>query len=382
MGVFQAGLGTDTGGSIRVPAAFCGVTGFRPTFGFIPVEGCVPLVFSFDTIGPIARTAIDCAALLEELGQPSLVERSVARFVARCGVRGQLTSLEGIRVGVVRQDHFVESSDTSVGPLFEDMVSTIRMRGARVIEVELPNFRIARLATLLLGQAEGFAYHRAKLKSRWDDYFTSTRERLALGALISGGDFVQAQRVRRATQTAVAEVFRHVDVIVTPTATMGAPAYGPDLQVEIAALVENVHTGYWSFVGLPTLAMPMGFTAAGSPASLQLAGRAFEDHLVLAVGALLQEMSDWHLRVPPDPGPPPEIARRGDEDVGQPNMADLQSVRTFLAPAGLRPTERELVAMANRLPSLRASIEMLYVADGTDPDVSPATVFCAELDSV
>ena len=308
-GVFPAGLGTDTGGSIRVPAAFCGVTGFKPTFGLAPTEGSVPLGFTFDTIGPIARSARDCSAVLDVIGSGPELERSASRLRAVSGGADRLSTLAGMVVGVVRKDHFVDSSDASIEPLFEEMVASIKALGARVVDIVLPNFRVARLATLLMGQAEGFAYHRAWLRRRWQDYFASTRERLALGAMLSGGDYVQAQRVRRATQLALAEVFEGVDIIVTPTATMSAPAYGPELRVEVPTLVENVHTGYWSCVGLPTLAMPMGFTASGSPASIQLAGRAFEDHVVLAVGALLQQSSDWHLRVPPPPQPPPPVER-------------------------------------------------------------------------
>lgn len=379
-GVIQAGLGTDTGGSIRVPAAFCGVTGFKPTFGLVPTAGSVPLGFTFDTIGPIARGAADCRAVLDVIGEPTLVAASSARLHALHGHSDLLTSLQGIAVGVVREDHFVDSSDPSIEPLFEDMIEIVRELGARVIEVSLPNFRVARLATLLMGQAEGFAYHRDDLQSRWLDYFASTRERLALGAMMSGGDYVQAQRVRRATQDALATLFERVDIIITPTATIGPPAYGPQLDISVPTLVENVHTGYWSCVGLPTLAMPMGFSGSGTPASIQIAGRAFADHVVLAVAALLQEHTDWHLRLPPE-------APRGTVDADDrqalteavPDEFDLSIVKTLLALAGLPATDTEVDRLAQHLPSHRASIAMLYSVAGARGDIPPAVSFSADV---
>jgi aspartyl-tRNA(Asn)/glutamyl-tRNA(Gln) amidotransferase subunit A len=131
------------------------------------------------------------------------------------------------------------------------------------------------------------------------DYFAGTREYLGLGALLSGPDYVQAQRVLRATQRSLAELFAHVDAVATPTATMVAPTYTVLEEQGFGALFERVHTQYWDAVGNPALAVPVGFNADGLPLSLQIAGRPFDEALLIRIGDAYQRRTDWHLHVPP-----------------------------------------------------------------------------------
>ncbi|ATY11674.1 amidase [Amycolatopsis sp. AA4] len=284
-GLVFGSLGTDTAGSIRYPAALCGVTGLKPTYGRVPKNGCVPLAPGFDHVGPLARSAEDCALLLTVLagpdpGDPSSADRPVEDY------RGGLTgSLSGLRIGVVPHEDRV----------FEQAVAVLRDAGARTMPVELPYYAELKTVTKFGLAAEAFAWHRTNLQRRWSDYGASTRMAIAKGALVSAADYVQLQRVRRAGQRKLARLFTEVDLVVTPTATSGAP--------EIAALstsgmAETALTSYWNAVGNPALSVPMGFTGDGLPLGLQIAGRPFDEATVLAAGHAYQQRTSWHRQTP------------------------------------------------------------------------------------
>ncbi|HVV35405.1 MAG TPA: amidase [Acidimicrobiales bacterium] len=298
-GLFFAGIGTDTGGSIRIPSAFCGVTGLMPTYGRVPKSGVFPLGYSLDHTGPLARGAWDCAAMLDVLAgydatDPYCSQRPVDDYV------GALTgSVDGLRIGVVRAFHFAPDDDPSVVAAFDAAVAQLGDLGARVTEIVLPYYLEITAAMLVTMCAEAFAIHRRDMASRWDDYFENTRQIVALGALFSGSDYVQAQRVRRVAQRALAGLFSDVDVILTPTATVGSPTYAAMEASGPLGLLAKVHTGYWDAVGNPVLALPIGFTSEGLPLSMQLAGRPFDEATILRAGDAYQSATDWHVRIPP-----------------------------------------------------------------------------------
>ncbi|HET6509985.1 MAG TPA: amidase [Baekduia sp.] len=299
-GLFLAGVGTDTGGSIRVPAAFCGVTGLMPTFGRVPNSGCVPLGFSLDHIGPLARTARDCGAFLEAIAGPAAEDPSsrdepVGRFDA--GAAGG--SLEGVRVGVERANHFPGDGDPAVAERFEAAVEALGALGATVAEVELPHHAETLTAMMITSMCEAMAYHRDDLRARWEEFTPGTRGMIASGALFSGADYVQAQRVRRVAQRALGALMTGVDVIATPTAGKVAPTCEEVFAGGAMSVYERVHTTYWNAVGNPAMVVPMGFNADGMPLGLQLAARPFEEALLVRVGDAYQGVTDWHLRVPP-----------------------------------------------------------------------------------
>jgi Asp-tRNA(Asn)/Glu-tRNA(Gln) amidotransferase A subunit family amidase len=210
--------------------------------------------------------------------------------------------LTGLRIGVVRENHFPDDADPALAGAFDAAVAVLVEQGATVVEVTLPYWAEMVTANLITIGCEALAYHRCDLTSRWDDYFLATRAMMALGAQVSGADYVQAQRLRRVAQDAVGRLFETVDVLACPTASVGAPTFesitGPDGQVDIGALFSMIHTPYWDTVGNPVLVVPMGFTAAGLPLSLQLAGPAFGEATILRAGDAFQRRTDWHLRVP------------------------------------------------------------------------------------
>ncbi|SFQ70747.1 amidase [Amycolatopsis rubida] len=285
-GLVLGSLGTDTAGSIRYPAALCGVSGLKPTYGRVPKNGCVPLAPGFDHIGPLARSAEDCALLLTVLAGPDPGDPSSAGHPVE-DYRGGLTeSLSGLRIGVVPH-----AEDRA----FERAVAVLRDAGARTRPVELPYCQELKTVTKFGLAAEAFAWHRTNLQHRWSDYGASTRMALARGALVSAGDYVQMQRVRRAGQRKLAQLFAEVDLVVTPTATRGAPEIEG---LSTSGMADTALTSYWNAAGNPALSVPMGFTGDGLPLGLQIAGRPFAEATVLAAGHAYQQRTSWHLQTP------------------------------------------------------------------------------------
>jgi aspartyl-tRNA(Asn)/glutamyl-tRNA(Gln) amidotransferase subunit A len=298
-GLFYAGLGTDTGGSIRIPAAFCGITGLMPTSGRVPKSGCTPLGYSLDHIGPMARSARDCAAMVGIIAghHPSdetCIDQPPGDYL------GALTGdLRGLRVGVERAHHFPPSADPALAGCFDAALAVLASLGAELIEIELPYYDEITAATKAILSAEALAYHRDDMRARWFDYFAGTRSVLAFGALMSAADYVQAQRARRSVQRLLQQTFAEVDVVVGPTTAGGATSYTAFADPEwLDHFVEGIFTPYWDATGHPVLVVPMGFTADGLPLSLQLAARPFEEATALKVGDAFQGVTDWHLRVP------------------------------------------------------------------------------------
>jgi aspartyl-tRNA(Asn)/glutamyl-tRNA(Gln) amidotransferase subunit A len=299
-GLFLAGIGTDTGGSIRVPAAWNGITGLMPTFGRVPKSGCAPLGYSLDHIGPMARTARDCAAMLAIIAgyhpsDESCVDRPVDDYVA--ALTGDLA---GVRIGVERVHHFPADSDPALTLTFDTALAHLESLGASLIEVVLPRYDEVIAALHVMMSAEALAYHRGDMQSRWSDYCAVTRNKLAVGALSSAADYVQAARVRRLAQRELVDVFSQVDLVVGPTSSIGAPTWEDLSQGDSEQIwLTKCFTAYWDAVGNPALAIPMGFTASGLPLSLQLAARSFDEALALKAGDAYQSVTDWHLQVPP-----------------------------------------------------------------------------------
>jgi len=301
LGAVLGALGTDTGGSIRIPSSFCGITGLMPTFGRVPKSGCVPLGFSLDHIGPMARSARDCALLLEVIAgpdpsDPSSLDLPVPRYSA--GLTGDLT---GVRIGVDRLDRVgAEREDAALGPALDAALAALRARGAQVVPVELPHYLEMSIADWVIMLGEAMAYHRPDLQRRWHEYGASTRRTLLRGLLYSAADYVQAQRVRRVGQRALAGLFERVDLVVTPTAAGGAfplTDLGDEATVP-SDVYTYLYTGYWDTTGHPVLTVPAGFGADGLPLGMQICGRPFDEGLVLRAGDAFQAATDWHLRTP------------------------------------------------------------------------------------
>ncbi|WP_111719862.1 amidase [Homoserinimonas sp. OAct 916] len=297
-GLFFGALGTDTAGSIRIPAAFCGVTGLKPTFGLVPRDGTIPLGFSYDTVGPIARSARDCAIILTQIAgnherDGSEPGSALPDFTARLG-----GTLDGLRLGVHRRERSARDSfaDVELREHMDAAVDVLRNLGAEVVNVDIPYYDELTTSTMVGELAEAFAYHRRNLQEHWNLYGRDTRMTLASGSLVSGPDFVQAQRVRRIGQQAVGHLFDTVDAVISATVSGTAPS------LPIASfddLVAQVNTPVWNATGNPAISIPIGFDMNGLPLAMQVAGDLMADPLVLAIADAFQGATEWHSAIPP-----------------------------------------------------------------------------------
>lgn len=300
-GLFLGGLGTDTGGSIRIPAAYCGITGLKPTYGLVPRAGCLPLGFSLDHIGPMAHSALDCALMLSVMAGHHPRDPAAQRGPAgvpgtRADYAGALTGdLSGLKIGVERTIPTTTETDPALLPALDAVAGHLAAAGADVSDVVIPSYRALADADLVIMASEAFSFHHAAMSSRWGDYGRYTRTFIAQGALVSGGDYVTAQRARRVACTQLDEVLSGYDAIITPTTATGAPSYDDIYHMPI---MKSIFTPAFNSTGLPVLALPGGFTAAGMPLSVQVIGHPLAEATLLAIGDAVQRKTTHHLAEP------------------------------------------------------------------------------------
>lgn len=297
-GLVLGGLGTDTGGSIRGPSSFCGISGLKPTYGRVSKEGCVPLSYSLDHIGPMARTMRDCALLLQPIAgfdplDPSTAQRDVPDYAA--ALNG---SVQGVRIGISRPFFFdAPELDAEVRDAVLGAIEQLAAAGATIKDVALPHAEVARYAQRAIMLSEAYAYHRADLARQPEKYGRYTRRQLLQGALYSGGDYVQAQRMRSIVKAEVLFAMQDLDVLITPTSLATAPVYegyDPDSMRRSPS-----YMGIWNLTGQPAASVCCGHSSAGLPIGMQIVGKPFEEAMVLRVGDAYQRLSDWHTRRPP-----------------------------------------------------------------------------------
>jgi aspartyl-tRNA(Asn)/glutamyl-tRNA(Gln) amidotransferase subunit A len=281
-GLCAGALGSDTGGSIRIPASLCGCVGLKPTFGAIPLDGAVPLGWSLDHAGPLARTVDDAGLLLDVLGGRH--EGPTARRVPT----------RGLRVGVLRGP-IMQNVQPWVARQVDAAARGLRRRGLRVREVRIPEIEWTVATQLVTLRAEASAVHGRWIRTRPGAYGSDVRTRLQLGALVGGADYVLAQRMRARIRGAIARAFREVDVLLLPTTPITAPVVG-DRTVRWRSGEEPVAgalvrlTAPFNLAGVPALSVPYG-AAAGLPIGVQLVGQWNDEARLLAVGRLIEDLA-------------------------------------------------------------------------------------------
>ena len=293
-GLVHGATGSDTGGSIRGPAAFCGIVGLKPTYGRCSRAGVLTLSWTLDHTGPMARTVEDCALLLQPLAGHDAADPASSRAPVEDYTAGLGRDIRGVRIGVPR-NYFLDGVDAEVERAFEAALDTLRRLGAEVRDVRIPSLA-ATPSFMLIMLTEAWAYHERDLRAHPELYGEVLRERLMAGGLITSGEYVQAQRIRSEICREVAATLREVDVLATPTAPKPATPYALATDPEFGFPRSNMPP--FNLTGLPALALPCGFSASGLPLSLQLAGRAFEESLVLRVGHAYEQATEWHTRRP------------------------------------------------------------------------------------
>ncbi|HEU4656063.1 MAG TPA: amidase [Capillimicrobium sp.] len=295
-------LGTDTGGSICLPAAMCGAVGLRPTIGRVSTGGTIPLAWSMDTVGPMARSALDCAAVFDVIATGGRADATAWGRTpsTACGDVAGLTA--GIPAGFARS-----RVQDGVREAFDAAVEVLEACGMRTVDVELADVDAIRSPWLTVMLVEASAYHAGWLRSDPDLYGDDVRTLLEIGAAIRAVDYVQAQRFRSLVRDELLATLDAVDVLLMPTAPFTATPVGartaeiaPGDAVDVVSDVTRFAC-LSSAAGLPSLSLPCGFDADGLPIGLQVVGRPCSEDLLCGVGRAYQEATDWHLRAPGDP---------------------------------------------------------------------------------
>ena len=294
-GLVSGATGSDTGGSIRGPAAFCGLVGLKPTYGRVSRAGVLTLSWTLDHTGPMARTVEDCAYLLQAMAGHDPADPASSRAPVDDYLAPLARDIRGVRIGVPRA-YFFEGIDPEIERAFEEALETLRRLGAEVRDVQIPSLH-ATHSFLLILMAEAFAYHERDIREHPELYGDVLRERILTGALVTAAEYTQAQRIRAQICRETANVLRDVDVLVTPTTLKPATPFTVAQDPDVGFPKSNMPP--FNLTGLPTLALPCGFSSSGLPLSLQLSGRPFEEGTVLRVGHAYEQATRWHTRRPP-----------------------------------------------------------------------------------
>jgi aspartyl-tRNA(Asn)/glutamyl-tRNA(Gln) amidotransferase subunit A len=297
-GMCHASLGSDTGGSIRIPAALNGLVGLRPTVGRVPNTGSTPVSPRFDTIGPLAHDVATVAAVYEAIAghdpaDPISVPQPVDSFLAEVG-RG----VRGLRIGVPRS-FFHDDIHADLGKRIEEAQALFRSLGAELVAIDLPDAASIQsiMTPMLLADAADF--HRARLEDSDSGLGPDIRERMMIGYRSTGPDYARAMRAKERWTRYLSDMFKSVDVILTPTVAGPAPLAEASKAMILATKDLTRFTFVWSFAEVPALSVPCGFTSDGLPLGMQLVGPWWSEARLLALGHAFQRETDYHLRRAP-----------------------------------------------------------------------------------
>ncbi len=300
-GLAVASLGTDTGGSIRIPAAACGCVGLKPGHGRVPLSGVIPLAPSLDHVGPICRCVEDAGLMLEVVAgeDPSGPGRPAERFCRDLG-----KGLKGLRLGLPQQ-YFFDKLQPDVRRNTLEAIALMEENGAQVREISLKHMNETAELAGQITLAEALLYHWKWVQKRANDYGSDLRTRFQEGMQIPALAYLRAQRVREDYSRSFQDALRFVDLIVAPTLPIAAPCLAEN-DVRLGRSKENVRiallrlTRPGNLTGLPAISLPCGFTSNGLPTGLQLIGRRMEERTVLRAAHAYEELTAWQSKYPPD----------------------------------------------------------------------------------
>ena len=296
-GLCYASIGTDTGGSIRIPASLCGVVGLKPTYGRVSRRGVYPLAWSLDHIGPLARTARDASLVLEAIAGHDRGDVTSARRRVPAYLRALSGDVRGVKIGLPRE-WFWDTGDPEVIRLVREAIGALAEAGAVRETVSVPALELARSAQALILSSEATSVHRQHLRTAAPSISPGVRMRLAQGLFVTASEYVLAQRARTYLRQQLLETLQSVDVLVTPACPITAPLVG---EVELTVGGRREPTVSWltrcsmpfNLAGLPAVSVPCGFTQAGLPVGLQIVGRPFDESTVLRVADAYERAHPW-----------------------------------------------------------------------------------------
>ena len=297
-GMAPGAIGTDTGGSIRLPAALCGVVGLKPTYGRISRHGVIPLSWSLDHVGPLTRTVADAAMMLEAMVSGCDPHDPATSDVPLPPLAEALRAdVRGLRVGVARE-YFFDQLETSVAVAVDEALLTLTQLGLAVRDVRVPDIGLTFGIARAIQRPEASAYHRERLREQPELYGDELRRDLELGQLFLAVDYVHAQRVRAQMRERWYAAMDGIDVLAVPTVPIGAPEApaGTTSGAIKGKLLRNTYPV--NLTGFPAISVPCGFTGEGLPIGLQIVGRPYDEAAVLRVGHAYERATDWRTMRP------------------------------------------------------------------------------------
>ncbi len=296
-------MGTDAGGSVRLPAALCGIVGLKPTYGRISRYGTLPLSLSLDHSGPMTRSVADAALMLQIVAGPDRRDATCSGHPVSNYLEALTGQIKGLRVGLPRE-YLADAMDDEVRDAFLKAVQVLQSQGAVTEEVSLPHSRLGPPALVAIALPEASALHGADLKTHPEQYSDQMRTLLYTGSLIPARRYVQAGRARTMIIRDQLGALKSMDVLALPTVVIPAPPVGNtvtavgDRQVNVDAALPRL-TLPFNLSGLPAISIPCGFTSDGLPIGLQIAGRAFAETTILNVAHNYERNTRWHEKRPP-----------------------------------------------------------------------------------
>ncbi len=301
-GAVPVALGTDTGGSVRMPAAACGITGHKPTYGLVSRRGVMDLSWSSDHVGPMCRTAADCALVMNVIAghdpsDPASSARQMPDFTSELE-----SGADGLKIGVPA-DYFFDAVDPEIESAVRTAIEVFRSEGAEVTEVPMPWVEMGRAVNVAVLLPEAAAVHRERMAERGEKYSPAVLHRLKAGLAVSAVDYIHAQRARAMFGHQMAETMADIDVLVTPTVPIQTPTLAettppPGSPIAPSGGEFPIFTGVFNATGQPSLSLNCGFTGDGMPIGMMISGKSFDDATVLGAGHAFQRATDWHCRMP------------------------------------------------------------------------------------
>jgi aspartyl-tRNA(Asn)/glutamyl-tRNA(Gln) amidotransferase subunit A len=297
-GFCYGALGSDTGGSIRTPSSHCGIVGIKPTYGRVSRFGVIPLSWSLDHAGPMARSVEDCAIVLQTLAGYDAKDHASANVAVPNFQTGMKDGIKGLRVGVPRKNWFDENLgiDPQTETLFNQALKVLESLGATIVDIDGKPFSMARKANQTILVCEAYAYHEKTMRETPLKFGSSVRRRILEGAFLSATDYLTAQRARVVLNEQIRANFAQVDVFAVPGAARPPePFEGMDPNEQN---MRPSFTNPFNLTGLPAISVPCGFTERNLPAGLQIVAPAFEEATCFRVAYAYEQATEWHKKRP------------------------------------------------------------------------------------
>ncbi|MCL4852724.1 MAG: amidase [Bryobacteraceae bacterium] len=301
-GMVFLGMGSDTGGSIRIPASYCGTVGLKPTFGRVSRHGVFPLGYNLDHMGPMTRSVRDAAVVLQAIAGHDVRDKTSSRAPVADYLSEANRSIAGLRIGLP-ENHYFERVAPECAAAVESMSKVAEQLGASLVRLPFPDVQALNTVGRVILLAEASAILESRMAER-DQFGPDILALLDQGRLLPATDYINAQRLRSVLCAEFSALWSRIDCFFTPATPMAAPRIGQskvmfdgeeeDVRLATTRLVRSINV-----LGYPALSMPCGFTESGLPLGLQIVGRPFEEGVILRVGTALEGATEFHTRRPP-----------------------------------------------------------------------------------